>query len=79
MNEILTLEEVLEAARRLPESDRRQLVVELEASTIEVRSEERRLEAMKRWLEHGGTGHSAFTDVSIDKNKHLADIAASKP
>ncbi len=74
-----TLEEVLEAARGLPESDRRRLVAELEGSGNDMHSEARRKDALKRWLESAGTGHSNFTDVSTDKNQHLADIAATKP
>jgi hypothetical protein len=72
------LDEVLAAARRLPEADKRRLVAELEADENESRPGLQQREAMKRWLERAGTGHSDFTDVSSNKSWHLADISTTK-
>jgi hypothetical protein len=76
--EMPTFEEVLRAARRLPEADRRRLVEELGGGG-EIAPDERRRAALERWRARAGTGHSDFSDVSENKNKHLADIYATKP
>lgn len=73
-----TFEEILEAARRLPEPEQHRLADEL-GNGHEAPPEERRRDALKRWRARAGTGHSDLTDVSENKNKHLADIYATKP
>lgn len=74
-----TLNEVLEAARRLSEDDRERLIEELEATLESHRiPEQQRQAAMEHMLSLAGTGHSDFTDVSSDKYKHLAEIYADK-
>ena len=56
-----TLEEILEAARRLSDADRERLIEKLHDNEGEEPSEERRRAAMQRWLARVGTGHSDFT------------------
>lgn len=73
-----TLEQILEAARRLPEDDQKRLVEELQDNGQEAPSDDRRRAAMQRWLAQAGTLHSDFTDVSTDKYKHLADVYADE-
>ena len=42
-------------------------------------NEGRRRAAMQRWLARAGTGHAHVDDVSSEKNRHLAEIYATKP
>lgn len=71
---MLTVDEILEAARRLPESERRRLIQALQDKAREVPLEQQRREAMSKWLALAGAFHSDFTDVSTEKYKHLADV-----
>jgi hypothetical protein len=76
---VQTLEDILEAARRLPEPERRRLIEELGNGGGAETTEARRKAALERFLTRAGAGHSDFTDVSENKNKHLADGYATKP
>lgn len=73
-----SFEEILEAARRLPEPERRRLVEELR-NGHEAPPEARQRAALERWRARAGTGHSDYTDVSENKNVHLADAYATRP
>jgi hypothetical protein len=73
-----TLEEILAQARRLPEDQRRRLVADLQAEKGAPASESRRQSAMKRWLARAGSGHADVTNISSNKNEHLAEIYATK-
>jgi hypothetical protein len=86
-----TLNEVLEAARRLSAEEQERLVEALtkrllleeldamEEDRRESSSGDRRKAAMEHWLAMAGTGHSDQTDVSENKNKYLAEAYATKP
>ena len=74
-----TLEEILAQARRLPEEQRRRLVADLQADKSASPIEDRRQQAMKRWLARAGTGHTDVTNISSSKNEYLAEIYATKP
>jgi DNA-binding GntR family transcriptional regulator len=67
-----TIAEIVEAARRLSDDDRRRLVEALQDRRQE--PIEQRRDAMSSWLSLAGIFHSAFTDVSTEKYKHLADV-----
>ena len=75
----LTVEEILDQVRRLPEEERRRLVADLQADPGPPPSEDRRRAAMRRWLARGGKGHADVDDVSSHKNRYLAEIYATKP
>jgi hypothetical protein len=75
----LTVEEILDQVRRLPEEERQRLVADLQADHARPASEDRRRAAMRRWLARAGTGHADVDDVSSNKNRHLAEIYATKP
>lgn len=75
----LTVEEILDQVRGLPEEERRRLVADLQADPGPPPSEDRRRAAMQRWLARAGTGHADVDDVSSDKNRYLAEIYATKP
>ena len=72
-------QEILDQVRRLPEEERRRLVADLQADPGSAPSEDRRQAAMQRWLGRAGTGHANVDDVSSHKNRHLAEIYATKP
>jgi hypothetical protein len=76
-----TVEELLEQAKRLPPQARRELKDRLEESL----EEEERPAAEKAdegpyasLLRMAGTAHSKSPDVSVNKNKHLAEIYAGE-
>lgn len=74
-----TLDELLEAARRLPEDERKRLIEELEATLRPPRvSEQQRRAALEQWLARAGTAHADATDVASDKYQHLAEIYADE-
>lgn len=73
-----TIEEILQAARRLSEPERRRLLEALQASAREEPIEEQRRDTMLSWIALAGTFHSNFTDVSTEKYKHLADVYADE-
>jgi hypothetical protein len=73
-----TLEEILAAARQLPEGERKRLVAELQGNEQDEPTEEARRGAMEGWLVMAGSFHSDYTDVSTDKYKHLAEAYADK-
>lgn len=73
-----TIEEILDAARRLSEGERRQLVEALQGSGREKPTEEQRRNAMSGWFGLAGRFHSDFTDVSTKKYRHLADVYADE-
>jgi hypothetical protein len=74
-----TLEEILKAARRLPDPERRRLIEELENGGGAEAAEARRKAALDQFLAMAGTAHSDVTDLSENKNKYLAEIYATKP
>jgi hypothetical protein len=73
-----TLAEIVEAARRLSDDERRRLVEALQDNGRQEPIDEQRRDAMSSWLGLAGTFHSAFTDVSTEKYKHLADVYADE-
>lgn len=73
-----TIEEILEAVRRLSEGERRRLVEVLQDNGHDQPTQEQRREAMERWLGLAGRFHSDFADVSTEKYKHLADAYADR-
>ncbi len=73
-----TMTEILQAARRLSEGERRRLVEALEGKRCEKPTEEQRHDAMSSWLGLAGRFHSDFTDVSTEKYKHLVDVYADE-
>ena len=73
-----TVEEILDAARRLPEGERRRLVEALQGNRREEPIEEQRRDALSSWLGLAGRFHSDFTDVSTEKYKHLSDVYADE-
>ena len=75
----LTVEEILDQVRRLPEEERRRLVADLQADPGPPPSEDRRRAAMRRWLARAGTGHADVDDLPSHKNRYLAEIYATKP
>lgn len=72
------LQEILRAARRLPEAERRLLIAELESTRADDVARQKGMTAMKRWLDLAGTVRSDHTDVAARKNEHLADIHSNK-
>ena len=74
-----TVEEILEAAERLPENERERLIEKLANRRKPDRETgARRRAAMEDWLAMAGTVDSDFIDVSTNKGKHLAEIYADK-
>lgn len=73
-----TTDEILDAARRLSEDERRQLVEALQGQRREAPIESQRREAMSTWVGCAGVFHSDFTDVSTQKYRHLADVYADE-
>jgi len=73
-----TTEEILDAARRLSNIDRKRLVEALQDPRREQRSEEQHRDALASWLDLAGRFHSDFLDVSREKHKHLADVYAAE-
>lgn len=74
-----TVEDILEAARRLPPPERQRLKEEMEH--LETEPAEGRSDAEGPYaglLALAGTAHTDFDDVSTDKYKHLADIYADR-
>ena len=71
-----TIEEILDAARRLSDGERRRLVEALQGDGREASIDEQRRDAMASWLGLAGKFHSAFTTVSTEKYTHLADVYA---
>ena len=65
-----TIEEILDAARRLSDGERRRLVEALQGDGREASIDEQRRDAMVSWL-LAGTFHSTFTTVSTEKYTHL--------
>ncbi len=61
------------------EEERRRLVADLQGDPGPPPSEDRQRAAMRRWLGRAGTGHADVDDVSSHKNRHLAEIYATKP
>jgi hypothetical protein len=76
---MLTVDEILEQARRLSPDDQRKLVEDLEANLLEADVDEaRRLAALDRWLARAGSGRSDFTNVARDKDQRVSDAYAAK-
>src|SRR3970040_835943 len=73
-----TIEEILDAARRLSDGERRRLVEALQGDGREASIDEQRRDAMASWLGLAGRLHSAFTPVSTEKYTHLADVYADE-
>jgi hypothetical protein len=72
-----TVEEIIEQVRRLSLQDRRRLVEELEGLLAE--ENQPPLDGpYARSLALAGTVHTDFTDVSVDKYKHLAEAYADR-
>jgi hypothetical protein len=71
------LDDLLEAAKQLPASERRRLIEQLEEGLPGADAEEPDaacVAAMERWVGLAGSGHSDHTDVSSEKYGHLAAI-----
>lgn len=73
-----TIAEIVEAARRLSDEDRRRLVETLQGNVPDEQIDEHRRDAMSSWLSLAGIFHSTCTDVSVEKYKHLADVYDDK-
>ncbi len=73
-----TLEEVLEAARRLSEGERTRLVEKLQSNGRDEPTHAPRRDTLHSWLDLAGMFHSDFADVSTDKYRHLADVYADR-
>lgn len=72
-----TIDEILDAARRLSDDERRQLVEALQGQRREEPIEGQRRQAISMWVGLAGTFHSDFTDVSTQKYRHLADVTSA--
>ncbi|MBI4230070.1 MAG: hypothetical protein HY608_04460 [Planctomycetes bacterium] len=70
------LEEIMDAAQRLSEGDRRRLLEALQTNGAHASSEECHREALASWRSLAGTFHSDHADVSTDKGRHLGDVYA---
>jgi hypothetical protein len=75
-----TLEKVLREAKRLRPADRRKLMSALESDPLQPAANKRAAaqSALARFVARAGSARSAFTDVSGDKYKHLADAYADQ-
>ena len=73
-----TIAEIVEAARRLSDDERRRLVEVLRGNERQEPIAEQRRDVLSSWLGLAGTFHSTFTDVSTEKYKHLADVYADE-
>lgn len=62
-----TIDEILDAARRLSDDERRQLVEALQGQRREEPTEGQRRQAMLRWVGVAGAFHSDFADVATQK------------
>ncbi len=69
-----TLAEILEAAQRLSDGERRQLVAELQGDNGQELTAGQCRDTLLTWLSLAGTFHADFVDVSTDKYTHLADV-----
>ena len=74
----MTVEELLKAAWRLSDDERRRLVKALQEGSDETPVEEQRREVISSWVELAGQFHSNFADVSTNKYRHLADVYADE-
>ena len=72
-----TLEEILDAARQLPQQERQQLARTLQHELSEPDETERQA-ALKTWLELAGSVHADVDDVAADNGKHLAEVYADE-
>jgi len=74
------VEALIEQARRLPRADRQRVVEAVEDSLVEdtTIAPGTAEGPYERSLALAGTMHTAFTDVSTDKYKHLAAVYASQ-
>lgn len=72
-----TVEEPLQAARRLSDGERRRLIEALQGGREESIGPSRR-EAVSSRVKLAGRFHSDFPDVSTDKYRHLGDAYADK-
>ena len=70
----MTINEILEAARRLPQEDRRRLLSALQHGESAEPTEGQQRDSLLTWIGLAGAFHSVFTDVSSDKYRHLADV-----
>ncbi len=85
-----TVQSLLRQAKRLPAKDRLRLARALgtpkaprkngkqKAARPKQMTEAQRRAAIDSFMELLGTGHSDYTDVSTNKNKHLADAIYEK-
>lgn len=73
-----TVEELLQAARRLSDGERRRLIEALQGGMREEPFGTPRREAVSSWVKLAGRFHSDFPDVSTDKYRHLGDAYADK-
>jgi hypothetical protein len=75
------VEKLLERARRLPPTERRQLVARLERSLSRERRSARK-RSLKgpyaRSLALAGTVHTFFRDVSSNKYRHVGEAVAAR-
>jgi hypothetical protein len=72
------LEDLIDEAKQLPVSERRHLLQEV-ANSLQPDSTHSKASGRTTYaalLEVAGTGTSDFTDVSIDKYKHLGHVYA---
>ena len=73
-----TVVEILEAASRLTEVERRRLVEALRGGGHAQPIEQRHRDALSSWLGLAGTFHSDVTDVSTDKYRHVSNVYADE-
>jgi hypothetical protein len=70
---------LIEEARRLPESDRRRLLAEVERSLEGGGAASAPSHSYASLLAIAGTAASDFADVSTEKYRHLASAIAPEP
>lgn len=73
------LEALIEEARRLPASDRLRLVAEVERSLQADTASRIPSASYAPLVSLAGTVPSDFSDVSVDKYRHLASAVAPEP
>jgi hypothetical protein len=72
----MTVQQIVQEAKRLPSKDRHRLVAALQETLAEEerRQDSKARDALKRFISMAGKAESAYEDVSGDKYKHLSDV-----